>query len=157
MNERKNKSLNSILLVEDEEDHVRLIKKALKEHGRLLNDIYWVKNGKEAMQYINRTDKYNEKNAPLPGLILLDIKLPLMDGFEVLKKLKSSKKYRTIPVVMLTTASAKEDIRKALELGANDYIIKPVKFSDFAKKVCKLGYYWAFVSDSEAGVFIKMR
>ena len=156
MNMRIKKSLSAILLVEDEEDHVRLIKKALKEHGRLLNDIYRVKNGEEAMQYIKRTGEYNEKNAPLPGLILLDIKLPMKDGFEVLKELKSDKKYKNIPVVMLTTASATEDVRKALELGANDYIVKPVKFTDFVEKVGKLGYYWAFISDSSIGISKKI-
>lgn len=145
------KRLDVILLVEDEEDHARLIKRALNERGNLLNEVVWVKNGKEALDYINRSGVYNQSNAPRPGLILLDIKLPLKDGFEVLKALKDENQFKHIPIVMLTTTSNSEDVRKALAMGANDYIVKPVKFSDFVDKVGQLGNYWAFVSDSVIG------
>ena len=98
-----------------------------------------------------RTGAYTQENAPRPGLILLDIKLPLKDGFEVLQELKRENEFKHIPIVMLTTTSNSEDVRKALAMGANDYIVKPVKFSDFVNKVGQLGNYWAFVSDSVIG------
>jgi CheY-like chemotaxis protein len=148
---KKVKLMEPILLVEDEADHARLVKKSLTEHGRLLNEIYWVKNGIEAMEYITQSGSYNEKNAPRPGLILLDLKMPLKDGFQVLAELKSDTRYKTIPVVVLTTSINSDDAQKALDLGANDYIVKPVKFPDFVQKVSQLGNYWGFVSDSYIG------
>lgn len=143
--------MEPILLVEDEADHARLVRKSLTEHGRLLNEIYWVKNGIEALEYITQNGSYNEKNAPRPGLILLDLKMPLKDGFQVLAELKSDTRYKTIPVVVLTTSINSGDAKKALDLGANDFIVKPVKFSDFVQKVGQLGNYWGFISDSFIG------
>ncbi len=140
--------LEPILLVEDDMDHARLVIKAFTEHGRMMNKIVWVKNGVEAMDYINRTGVYINKDTPRPGLILLDIKMPLKNGFEVLSELKADERYQTIPVVMLTTTNNSEDADKALKMGANDYIVKPVRFSDFVQKVSQLGHYWAFVSDA---------
>jgi CheY-like chemotaxis protein len=148
---KNEKLMEPILLAEDEADHARLVKKSLTEHGRLLNEIYWVKNGVETMEYITHTGPYNEKNAPRPGLILLDLKMPLKDGFQVLAELKSDPRYKTIPVVVLTTSFNSADARRALDLGANDYIVKPVKFSDFVQKVGQLGNYWGFISDSCIG------
>lgn len=145
------KLMEPILLVEDEADHARLVKKSLTEHGRLLNEIYWVKNGIEAMEYITQTGHYNEKDTPRPGLILLDLKMPLKDGFQVLTELKSDPRYKSIPVVVLTTSVNSDDAKRALDLGANDFIVKPVKFSDFVQKVGQLGNYWGFVSDSWIG------
>jgi len=136
------------LLVEDEPDHARLIMKTLKEKVKLMNPIHWVKNGAEAIAYITQTGTYDEESAPRPSLVLLDIKLPLKDGFEVLKVIKSNEKYRAIPVIMLTTTSRTDDVQKALDLGANDYIVKPVRFPDFVEKVGALSHYWIFVSDS---------
>ncbi|MCP4630604.1 MAG: response regulator [bacterium] len=133
--------------MEDEEDHAWHIKQSLGK-ANVLNPIVWVKNGVEAIEYITKTGRYEQETPPTPGLILLDIKMPLMDGFEVLKKIKMNEKYQTIPVVILTTTSLSEDIKKAMQLGANDFIVKPVKFSDFTDKVKLLGYYWAFVSDA---------
>lgn len=152
-----NRHLDPVLLVEDDPDHARLVKKALKEHGRLMNDIYWVKNGGEAIEYITRTGHYSDESGEKvlrPSLILLDIRMPLMDGFEVLKKIKTNKESRTIPVVMLTNTDLAEDVKRAMELGANDYIVKPVSFDDFARKMGQLGSYWGTVSDARIGLFI---
>lgn len=151
-----NKYLSPVLLVEDDPDHARLVKKSLKEHGRLRNDIYWVKNGSEAIEYITRTGHYSAESGEKvlrPILILLDIRMPLMDGFEVLKKIKTNKENRTIPVVMLTTTGLAQDVKRAMELGANDYIVKPVSFEDFVRKMGQLGYYWGSVSDARIGLF----
>lgn len=148
MSGKHSKRLDLLLLVEDEPDHARLIMKTLKEKVKLMNPIHWVKNGAEAIAYITQTGTYDEESAPRPSLVLLDIKLPLKDGFEVLKVIKSNEKYRAIPVIMLTTTSRTDDVQKALDLGANDYIVKPVRFPDFVEKVGALSHYWIFVSDS---------
>jgi len=148
MSGKHSKRLDLLLLVEDEPDHARLIMKTLKEKVKLMNPIHWVKNGAEAIAYITQTETYDEESAPRPSLVLLDIKLPLKDGFEVLKVIKSNEKYRAIPVIMLTTTSRTDDVQKALDLGANDYIVKPVRFPDFVEKVGALSHYWIFVSDS---------
>jgi len=154
MVEKQKMRVETILLVEDEEDHARLIMKTLQEKTKLLNPIHWVKNGEEALAYITKTGAYHEENAPTPGLILLDLKLPLKDGFEVLQEIKSDSRYKTIPVIMLTTSSQTDDIRKALELGANDYIVKPIQFHDFVDKIGSLGHYWICISDSKLGHFV---
>ena len=143
----KVKKLEVILLVEDEADHAELIIKGLKQDSHLINEIKWVENGQEAIDYIRQSGKYNKANAPRPGLVLLDIKLPRKDGFQVLQDIKSDENLKTIPVVMLTTTSISDDIVKALKLGANDYIVKPVRFQDFVEKAKGLGHYWAFISD----------
>lgn len=140
--------LDTILLVEDDQDHAELIIKGLKQDGHLINEIKWVENGQEAIDYLRQSGKYNKENAPLPGLVLLDIKLPRKNGFQVLQEIKSDDDLKTVPIVMLTTTSVSDDIQKAFKLGANDYIIKPVRFQDFVEKVKGLGHYWAFVSDS---------
>lgn len=143
-----NRQLEVILLAEDEEDHARLIQRALCEGGRLSSRIIWVNNGEEAVNFVKKEGKYDNEKTPTPNLIILDVKMPMKNGFEVLKELKSDKKYRTIPIVMLTTTSNVDDIKLALELGANDYIIKPIRFADFINKVKNIGNYWAAVSDS---------
>ena len=144
----KIKKLDTILLVEDEPDHAELIIKGLKKSGNLINEIKWVENGQEALDYLTQSGKYNKENAPRPGLVLLDIKLPRKNGFQVLQDIKCDEDFKTIPIVMLTTTSVSVDIEKALKLGANDYIIKPVRFQDFVEKVKGLGHYWALISDS---------
>jgi DNA-binding response OmpR family regulator len=141
-----NKYIDTLLMVEDEEDHARIIRKALNVDGGLVSQIIWKTNGKAAMQYLLDSCQGNMGN--LPGLILLDIKMPLKSGFEMLQELKSHALLRKIPVVMLTTTSSSHDVERALELGANDYIVKPMHLSHFIEKISKLGYYWSYVSDS---------
>jgi len=136
-----------ILVVEDEEDHVRLIKKSLRDAGHLLNKIYTAENGQIALDFLNKVGNFKDNKHQMPILILLDVKMPMKNGFEVLKELKKNKKLNNIPVVMLTTTSTSEDINRAMDLGANDYIVKPINFNDFTEKVAKLGHYWGLVSD----------
>ena len=147
MSEEMINIFNPVLIIEDEEDHARLIINALTDGGKMVNEVIHINNGEDAMNYLlknceNDTDKHS-----LPALILLDVKMPLKNGFEVLEELKANEKLKKIPVVMLTTTSTSDDIAKAMILGANDYIVKPVKFSDFMDKVSKIGYYWGMVSD----------
>jgi two-component system, response regulator len=149
MNEEIKTEFAPILIVEDEEDHARLIIKSLIETGRMLNEIVHINNGLDALNYLMLKGEYKDHKHHIPTLILLDVKMPMKNGFEVLEELKADEKLKKIPVVMLTTTSTSEDIDKAMALGANDYIVKPVKLSDFMDKVSKLGYYWGVVSDSK--------
>jgi len=139
--------LDRILLVEDNEDHIEHTVDALEEGG-IINSITVVRDGLSAIQYLKHEGNYAGDNAPArPGLILLDVKLPKRDGFEVLGTIKSDPDLKTIPVIMLTTTGNEEDIARGAQLGANDYIVKPVQFDEFIHKVKGLGKYWALISD----------
>jgi len=148
MNESPAKYGNPLLLIEDDKDHARLVEKALKDHGKLLNQFIWLKNGEEALDYIHRRGEFNAENAPLPGLILLDIRMPMKNGFDVLTAVRKHPAYKHIPVVMVTAVSDSDDVKRALDMGANDFIVKPIRFADFLEKVAALGHYWVFVSDA---------
>jgi len=132
-----------ILLVEDNLDHVILTKAALKENG-VINEIYNVKDGQEALDFMYNRGKYID--APKPGLILLDIKLPKIDGFGVLRQLKNDPKFKSIPVIMLTTSAEKEEIAKGYAEGANSFITKPVKFDEFVQKIKNIHLYWVLTN-----------
>jgi two-component system, response regulator len=147
-NEEIKAAFAPILIVEDEEDHARIIIRALMETGKMMNEIIHIDNGLDAVNYLMQKGDYQNHKHYIPALILLDVKMPMKNGFEVLAELKADEKLKKIPVVMLTTTSTSEDIERAMGLGANDYIVKPVKFSDFTEKVSKLGYYWGMVSDT---------
>ncbi|MFH0759074.1 MAG: response regulator [Bacteroidota bacterium] len=131
-----------ILLIEDNPDDAELALNALKKH-KLANKVHWVEDGEEALDYLFASGKYAGRNAGLkPKLILLDLKLPKVDGMEVLQKIKSDKKTKTIPVVILTSSREERDIIKGYQLGVNSYIVKPVDFEQFSKSVAELGLYW---------------
>lgn len=139
-------NLIDILLVEDNPDHVILTKMVFEKYN-VANKVYVATDGAEAIDFIYHRGKYNNgNNSPRPGLILLDVKLPKMDGFEVLKQLKGDPEYSSIPVVMLTTSSQDEEIVRGYAEGANSYVTKPVKFSEFAEKVKSIGLYWGLIT-----------
>jgi len=131
-----------VLLVEDNPGDVRLTKEALKE-GRLLNNISVVGDGVEALEFLRRQGKYAA--AALPDLILLDLNLPKKDGREVLAEIKSDPRLRRIPVVVLTTSSAEEDILKTYDLHANCYVTKPVDLEQFMRVVQSIEDFWVSV------------
>lgn len=132
----------SILLVEDNPDHAELTIRALKR-GKLANQIHWIKDGEEALQFLFHEGSYaNGGNAPRPGLILLDVKLPKLDGLEVLGRVKKDQELQSIPIVMLTTSERDEEVEEAYRLGANSYVTKPVKFTEFVEKVQAVEMYW---------------
>ncbi|MEZ5071004.1 MAG: response regulator [Bacteroidales bacterium] len=129
-----------LFLVEDNPLEVDLTLHALKT-GKLENQVVVVRDGEEALGYITKWDG----GEATPFLILLDIKLPRVSGLEVLRKFKSHWAYRTIPVVMLTSSSEEADVRTALELGANSYIVKPVNFERFVELTTALVHYWSHI------------
>ena len=140
-------NLIEILVVEDNPDHVTLIMHALKDN-KVVNSVHVAENGELAMDYLHNRGKFQDaKIFPLPNLVLLDVKLPRMDGFEVLKAIKSDKVLKKIPVVMLTTSDKDEEIARGYSEGANSYVTKPVDFNEFRKKIRNLDMYWALISE----------
>ena len=138
--------LIDILLVEDNPDHALLTRRVLESY-KVANKVQVVEDGADALDYMYRRGRYNNGNdAPRPGLILLDVKLPKVDGFEVLKQLKSDPEHSSIPVVMLTTSARDEEVARGYAEGANSYVTKPVRFDEFAEKVKNIGLYWGLIS-----------
>lgn len=131
----------TILMADDDDDDRRLTKEALLE-GRLANDLRFVENGEELMDYLHHQGKFADQETPRPGLILLDLNMPRKDGRTVLKEIKSDPELRTIPVVVLTTSHADEDIYKSYDLGVNSYIVKPVTFEALVDILQTLEKYW---------------
>jgi two-component system response regulator len=135
-----------ILLVEDNPDHVLIIKRGLKANN-VVNEVNVAKDGQEAMDYLLQQGAFSDPDAaPRPGLILLDIKLPKLDGFEVLQRIKQNPSLKPIPVVILTSSDQEVDIAKGYGEGANSYVSKPMQFSEFTEKVRKLELYWILVN-----------
>lgn len=131
----------TILMADDDDDDRRLTREALLE-GRLANDLRFVENGEELLDYLRRQGKYAGTDVPRPGLILLDLNMPRKDGRTVLKEIKSDPELRQIPVVVLTTSHADEDIFKSYDLGVNSYIVKPVTFEALVDILQTLEKYW---------------
>ena len=132
----------TILMADDDEDDRRLTQEALAE-SRLLNQMRFVVNGEEVMDYLRREGKFAPPaDAPRPGLLLLDLNMPRKDGRSVLKEIKSDPELRTLPVVVLTTSKADEDVFKSYDLGVNSYIVKPVTFEALVDILQTLEKYW---------------
>jgi CheY-like chemotaxis protein len=131
-----------ILYAEDDEEDRMLMQDAVKE-SRLTNELHFVEDGEELMGYLNRRGKYSYlTNVSLPGLILLDLNMPRKDGREALKEIKANPALRRIPVVVLTTSKAEEDILRTYDLGVSGFIIKPVTFESLVDVIKTLGKYW---------------
>ena len=132
----------TILMADDDEDDRLLTQDAMKE-SRVLNQLYFVEDGVELLQYLRREGKYaDEVLYPKPGLILLDLNMPRMDGREALQHIKSDPELRGIPVVILTTSKQEEDMVKGYGLGAASYITKPVNFEGLVELMKAIGKYW---------------
>jgi CheY-like chemotaxis protein len=131
-----------ILLAEDDADDRMLVQDAVAE-GRLANDLRCVEDGEELMDYLHQRGRYSGgEEAPRPGLILLDLNMPRKDGREALQEIKADPALRQIPVVVLTTSKAEEDIFRSYDLGANSYVTKPVTFQSLVDLMKTLGRYW---------------
>lgn len=131
-----------ILLVEDNPDDVKLTQRALRK-SNILNELVVARDGVEALDYLFGTGHYAERNTrQLPQVILLDLKMPRMDGLELLQRIRADEKTRLLPVVVLTTSTEDRDRVESYKLGANSYIRKPVDFQQFTEAVQQLGLYW---------------
>jgi CheY-like chemotaxis protein len=134
-----------ILLVEDSPADAELAMRALRK-GKLANHITWVKDGAEALEFIFRTGAYAGRPDQNPKLIMLDLKLPKVDGIEVLKQVKADERTRVIPVVMVTSSAEGRDVIESYKLGVNSYLVKPVEFEQFSETVAKAGLYWMLMN-----------
>lgn len=138
----KEKNFFPILIAEDDPDDTLMIREAFEEN-LISNHLYFVEDGEQLMDYLLRRKKYaNTKNYPVPGMILLDLNMPKKDGREALKELKSNTLLRRIPVVVLTTSKAEEDVIKSYDLGVSGFITKPVTFIDLVRFIKIIGKYW---------------
>lgn len=132
----------TILLVEDNLDHAELVMRNMEDF-QVANTIIHVEDGEAALDYLYGRDKYaDRKQFPMPHLMLLDLRLPKVDGLEVLKKVKIDETLRPLPVVILTTSDAERDMAMAYEYHANSYVTKPVVFDEFSRLLKDLGFYW---------------
>jgi CheY-like chemotaxis protein len=134
-----------ILLVEDNSTDAELAIRALRKKN-LANNLVWVKDGVEALDFIFCKGQYENRVNSTPKLILLDLKLPKIDGIEVLRTLKSDARTKTVPVVVLTSSHEERDIVESYQLGVNSYIVKPVDFDKFLEMVSQVGLYWSVVN-----------
>ncbi len=134
-----------ILLAEDSSTDAEMTMRALKKIG-LANEVTWVKDGQEALDYIFRNGTYSDRPKQEPKLILLDLKMPRVDGIEVLQQLKQTESTRMLPVVMLTSSAEEQDIVRSYQLGVNSYLVKPVEFDKFVEEVSRVGCYWAIMN-----------
>ena len=132
----------TILIADDDADDCEMIREALEE-SRLANDLRFVGDGEELMRYLRREGNFADpKDSPEPGLILLDLNMPKKDGREALKEIKQDTKFRSVPVVVLTTSKAEEDIFRTYDLGVNSYVTKPVTFESLVVILRDIGRYW---------------
>ena len=135
----------AVLMAEDDEHDVVATKRAWKKH-HIANPLYVVSNGEDCLDFLRQTGKYGDPStAPKPGILLLDIKMPKMDGLTVLKHIREDETLRHLPVVILTTSKAEEDRFRGYELGANAYIVKPVGFENFSEAVKTISLFWQLV------------
>lgn len=131
-----------ILLVEDNPDHAELIMRSLKDH-RVANKVYHVADGEAAQNYLFRQGDYADpEKSPRPHVVLLDLRLPKVDGLELLQEIKTSEELKKTPVVILTTSEAERDVVEAYEYHANSYLVKPVEFDKFDQLMDDMGFYW---------------
>lgn len=138
--------IRQILLAEDNPHDVELTLAALAEH-KLANQVVVVSDGAQALDYLHRRGRYAARAPGNPVVVLLDLKMPKVDGLEVLRVIKTDATLRTIPVVMLTSSREEPDLVRSYALGANAYVVKPVGFREFVEAVKQLGFFWAVVNE----------
>ena len=142
--------LKPILLVEDDKRDLELTLVAL-ERSQLANDVVVVRDGAQALDYLQRQGDYAERSEGNPAVVLLDLKLPKVNGLEVLKAVRADEQLRAIPVVMLTSSQEESDVLKSYELGVNAYVVKPVEFKQFVTAIADLGVFWAVLNEPPPG------
>ncbi|APQ13959.1 chemotaxis protein CheY [Pseudomonas oryzihabitans] len=142
--------LKPIVLVEDNPHDLELTLVAL-ERSQLANDVVVLRDGAEAVDYLLRREAYADREPGNPAVMLLDLKLPKVDGLEVLELVRDTQELCSIPVVMLTSSREEPDLEKAYELGVNAYVVKPVEFRDFVAAISDLGVFWAVLNEPPPG------
>jgi len=143
--------IRNILLVEDNPNDAELTMEALAEHN-LANKVEWVHDGEEALDYLFRRGSFAGRTSNNPVVILLDLKLPKVDGLQVLKAIKEDETLKTIPVVILTSSREECDLIEGYRLGVNAYVVKPVEFRAFMDAVRELGAFWALINEPPPGI-----
>jgi CheY-like chemotaxis protein len=139
--------LKRILLAEDNANDVELTVTALREN-HVVNEVIVVRDGAQALDYLYKRNEYAERAGQNPALVLLDLKMPKVDGIEVLKQVKSDPAMRSIPIVVLTSSREEQDLVQTYDLGVNAYVVKPVDFHEFVDAVKLLGGFWAVVNET---------
>jgi CheY-like chemotaxis protein len=143
-------ALKRILLVEDSPRDAELILDALEGH-QLANEVVHVRDGAEALDYLYRRGAFTGRSDGQPALLLLDLKLPKVDGLEVLRQIKGDASLKMIPVVMMTSSREEQDVLHSYQLGVNAYVVKPMKFNDFVEAVRQVGGFWAVINEVPPG------
>lgn len=138
--------IKKILLVEDNENDIELTLNALQD-CRLSNEVHAVRDGAEALDYMYCRNGYKDRGEGLPCVILLDLKMPRVDGIEVLRTLKGDPELRHVPIVMLTSSREERDLVLSYDLGVNAFVVKPVDFSQFVQAIRNLGMFWAIINE----------
>src|SRR5215468_6165573 len=142
--------LGRILIVEDDPRDVELTLTALEDY-KLANEVVVTRDGEEALDYLYRRGTHASRSGDNPAVLLLDLKLPKVDGLEVLKRLKSDETLRLIPVVVLTSSREERDMVESYRLGVNAYVVKPVNFHEFVNAIKELGVFWAIINEPPPG------
>ena len=142
--------LKPILLVEDNPHDLELTLIALSK-SQLANEVVVVRDGAEALDYLHRRGEFAGRQLGSPAVILLDLKLPKVDGLEVLKEIRNSDGLKSIPVVMLTSSKEEQDVVRSYQLGVNAYVVKPVEFNEFVRAIGDLGIFWAVLNEPPPG------
>jgi CheY-like chemotaxis protein len=138
--------LKRILLAEDNPKDIELALEALDENN-LANDVVVVRNGAEALDYLYRRGEFSTRPEGNPAVVLLDLKMPKVDGLEVLRRIKSDEQKKIVPVVMLTSSREEQDLVKSYQLGANAYVVKPIDFQQVVDAIKQLGLFWAVLNE----------
>jgi DNA-binding response OmpR family regulator len=146
--------LGRILLVEDDPKDVELTLTALEEYN-LANEVLVVGDGEDALDYLHCRGAFGTRTQGNPAVMLLDLKLPKVDGLEVLKEIKSDEKLKVIPVVVLTSSREEKDMVASYQLGVNAYVVKPVDFHEFVNAIKELGVFWAIINEPPPGSVAK--
>ena len=144
------KEIRTILLVEDSDADAEMTIDALRQ-AKLANPIVHVEDGVEALDYLFARGEYAEKANGIPAVVLLDIKMPRLDGIEVLREIRSSDKFKHVPVVILSSSREETDLARSWDLGVNAYVVKPVNASQFFEAVQTLGQFWAVMNEGRPG------
>lgn len=145
-----NDGLKRVLYAEDSAKDVELTMAAMEQHN-VANEVVVVRDGVEAWEYLTRGGRYAGRPAGYPAFVLLDLKMPRMDGLEVLRRMRADEAMRAIPVVILTSSREERDVVESYSLGVNAYVVKPVRFAEFIGAVANLGLFWAVLNEPPPG------